>query len=638
MMQKNEHEDYNKKEKRKKSCEIDMNLVPSITRRPTTSQKLPRETAYKKRLIASVDNTERGELDNIGMRRLIRFLNLIKFIDSKPGSKRESIESTIVIRTLTVMCMRHIVGEENYIKERTALMYFMGIHHIPTKLFWIAMRQYGKSVSVEKFIAAMFILGYRSDCIIGLWGQNHQKAIDSLRGANEVINWVINETKYPHKPRQSFKDKDNAYVRSCTTCDGVRHYMEAVASTPKSSRGKRPWILLADEFAWCSPSWYDYFVKGLESVEGRVFIFITTPPTEENNLWSLELFNSLAESQRKTNSGDWFLINTIKHCLYCQQHNHYFCPHKQGIVPEFNSVTKQLNTLMTTDKSKMDRYFIETCGILPNFSSSRFPQDMLRMCKELPRITTPEFENDDHEFYIGIDPPSKNNGFGFHASMFDVHGQYVIFGSCQLDANETDYLALTNSAARFISKIRTLPYIGNRVGFKFIECNNNSYTSDLISTALGNSYNMRFPFTTGGPSISENKFVLTNDTNKDYSSISFAKSMSMKRIRFASEGVYLKTGEVSSYTGEKSWEGAIDTLLEQCSKWRWRLKGVSHSYLSSVVPGTADKGDVVMATFIGYYWGETYRSEILGGVLPQKPKKRKVQHITRAKVRYSGAT
>lgn len=562
-------------------------------------------------------NSEKDEHKAPGMKKLVRFLNLIKLLDSFPGAKRESIEASYQIMTWTTMCLPVIVGDENFTNEKSALLKFMGYNIRPVKSLWIAGRQFGKSVSSEKFFSAIMILGCASGDMLGVWGQTVGKAKDSIDGIWRRVLWIIDETDYHFKPYINKRtDTDNTIQKSLTTADGYNHNMKAVASSIKSSRGKRQRIIFVDELAFCDEDWYEKFISGLTSTDDRVFIYITTPPRKEKEMWLLELYDELKREQLESGISDWNLRSTVKHCEYCQKKRPRYCPHLQHIVPKFASTNSQLVQLRNTPESKMQDYLTEICGVRPSFSSNRFPPELLNDCIKQERIETPEFKDKRQPFIVSVDPPSHGgSGWGIQASMMDVHGKYVIFATSQLKGCGTDMRKLKDSVKLFMEKVRNLPYIKQRMGLKFIEANNNSYVSQSIDDALGP--NTVFPYSNGGKYTQEGSYVLTNDRLKDHSSAEFSEDMRFNRIRFVKEGVYLSAKDLGDNSGEADWDSAIKTIMDQCSKWKWRaVNSAGLTFRLSATPKPEDNDDVIMSIFIGYYWFKMFTKDFTDGKFP----------------------
>jgi hypothetical protein len=584
-----------------------------MKRKSTNSSNIPdkRMRILKKtsKVVLSGGNiTDKISETKPGMVRLIRFLNLIDLLSTKKESNEESIVCYHNVRAMIYINIHHIVGPEYYIQEKAALLKFLDPKDLGySKMLWLAARQYGKTVATGKFIAAMFILSPMEGNLLGIWGPTHDRAKEMLIEMNGFVNWIIHSTNYPFKPIPNThgQKKDNSVGRSCETCYGNTHVIKTVASTMRSSRGAKYYIIVVDEIGFCDGAWYYEFARALDSVQGRTVILVTTYP--KANTWLMDYMEQLTNAYTMNKVSEWRVLNTYKHCQHCLDNRVHYCPHKMYILPPFNTATTQLDILKNTSPDQMGTYLTEVCGIPMSEDGLAFPFELLKHFSKDKRIKLPVFYDLQDEFYVSVDPPSHTiSGFGMRAFMFNTDGIEITFGLSEVHLFSSDDNKLMMIVSQFMKRVRALPYIGNRPCIKIIEAQNNVFQAGRISKALDVLGNTYFPVVNGElPSfVWDGVGVSTTQTNKTQGIALIRDKMIEKSWRFAEDGIVVQTSAYEKMTGEVSWDDSIIKFIKQCSRIKPR-----QGKMSGAVKNTNLKDDMAMACIIGTVWAKYYRNK-----------------------------
>lgn len=534
-----------------------------------------------------------------GMRRLVRFIELLAYLDTAPWANKIFEVNQRMIRRMTHSHLPLIVGSKDYETEKNELESIINAPDPAQNVLWVTNRQQGKTSTLSKFLAALTVLSPATGSLVCIYSTTLFRAVEVLRGAKRYVYWL--QSTHADAPKVI---TDNEFTLEVETVYGNAHVVKARPKTANSCRGDAPHAAIFDEFAFMTLSFWNEFAYPLLQVGQRVFTCATTPPNFESH------FNAFINQVKDQNAVGNFFFRLINHSLVCEDCDEKDlqnkCVHRLSLVPPWKSLSRLQQMRSFVSENNMRTFETEVYGVLEKQTNTYLPKKLveeaiLDPCV-LKRCEVPRHE----PVYVAVDPPShQRSNFGVVAVMYGPSGEQILVGAAEISAMRCEVIQIQAAVGEFVKQLRGHSWVRNRAIVPIIECNNNEILSTAILKIFRSYPPITMPFVARyfAEAITDNVGVWTNEKNKVAMLHGCYSALLDNRIRVAPQGVTVGKSAFQIHAKDSTFDDARKLLAAELASFRDLPNGKISGRMTD---GQSD--DVGMAFLMALYWSHCVRA------------------------------
>jgi hypothetical protein len=535
-----------------------------------------------------------------GMQRLVRFLELITYLDGAPWANKLFHVNQRMIRRLTHSHLPLIVGDEHYKSEKNQLELLTNAPDPSQNVLWVTNRQQGKTSTLSKFLACLVVLSPATGSLVCVYSTTLFRAVEVVRGAKRYVHWLIN-ANHADAPKII---TDNEYTLEVKTVYGNTHVVKARPKTANSCRGDAPHSAFFDEFAFMTLNFWNEFAYPLLQVGGRVFTCATTPPNFESH------FNAFISQVKEQNRANNYFFRLVNHSLVCEDCDakdlQSQCVHRLSLVPPWKSLSRLQQMRSLVSENNIRTFETEVYGVLDKQTNTYLPGKLVDEAfvgaSTLLRCDSPRLE----PVYVAVDPPShQRSNFGIAAIMYGRSGEYVVLGAAEISAMRCEVIQIQAAVGEFIKRLRGHSWTRGRTIIPIIECNNNEILSQAILKVFYAYPPIVMPFVNRyfAEAITDSVGVWTTEKNKVAMLHGCYSALLDNRIRLAPGGVTVSKAAYQINASDGSWPDTLKMLAAELKSFRDLPNGKISGRMTD---GQSD--DVGMAFLMALYWSHCVRA------------------------------
>jgi len=538
-----------------------------------------------------------------GVKRLIRFLNLLAEFDTAEWASIAFDLNQTMIRRLTLSHLPVIVGA-SYTAEKAALEALVNSPDRANNVIWITNRQQGKTSTLAKFVAALMVLSPHQGSLCCIYSTNYDRATELLKAAKMYLDNM--PASHPLRPEVLTNNERSITLR---TVDGSVHSVAARPRSADSCRGDAPAAAMFDEIAFVQEDFWYKFAYPLLQVGKRVFTCATTPAPFGS------FFSRFVDTVKERNKQHDFFFRVINHSLVCEdceaREVGEKCAHRLMLVPPWKSVLRFHLMSKLVPSARKEEFAAEVYGVLAKRNNGYIPSrlvDAWRARPTLAILTAARMA----PVYVAIDPPShQSSAFGMAAIIYGEYGEVAILGLAEVRATRCDALQLQAVVGDFVIRLRKHKWVMHRPIVPIIETNNNGVLALSLLRVIERHPPTVMPFVKAyfATDVTENIGVRTTEATKSAMCMASMSAFLDGRIFSAPDAITSGRDAFDPNQDSVAFADAADQLALQLVSFRDLPDGKISGKVDS-----SQSDDVGMAFMMAVYWSFTCRAlNIVGG-------------------------
>lgn len=494
-----------------------------------------------------------------------------------------------------------IVGEKCYKAHAAALHRYTGTSPKKQQSFMVCGRQAGKTQNAAVMLTALLCCADGGD-LADIYATGQLQAALILTAVIEIYGKLPNHLRNKQQGRQN-----QSLFSVISDYDGLECRVAAMCSTVRSVRGRRPKLIVFDEFMMADQDFWENHVKALLTKDDRPMIAVSTPG--EPGSFMLNMCIKIRDRPK-----EYPFAAFLNYSMVCDKHREANTPLEcrclLPYLPPWRSVAKVRATMKDYGDGSSAVFLKEIMGEPSDGGDRIFDPPMLKDAFFVrPRIALDNLKVSGNTIYIGIDP--AKGGFsevGITSVCWNVENELVLLGMESVltkKAKTEDIQAVLKEHVRMLRRLA--PWTETAVLVPLVEDTGGNFT---VTNSLADFILERCEPSHAYVGYSVDKIFRSRGVNTD----PHAKGSMVTQLQTLMRAGHLRVADAFFTTGIRnaytqlgkgtSPQGMLQLAVDQLTNFHYEVtkSGKSERITGKVGTGKEEKDDAAMSLCLAFYW------------------------------------